>query len=231
MISSKIVESNKYYSKIIAILQLVRADRPIGSLLLLWPTLIALCLAYHGLPNLRISLIYILGVFIMRSAGCAINDYVDQDFDQHVARTKTRPLASGRLYRKTALQVIFILLGTALCLALQLRWQTLCFAIFGLLIAVFYPFAKRLTAYPQLVLGLAFSWSIPMVFVEVCDRLPPIAWVLYAANIFWVIAYDTMYAMADMEDDLRIGIKSTAITFGVHVRPIVLCLTYQVLMI
>lgn len=203
-----------------AILKLTRFDRPIGMLLLLWPTLIALWLASNGTPNLNIFCIYTLGVIAMRAAGCAINDYVDRDFDRYVTRTKNRPLASGMLTLAKAKFVILTLLSVALYLALQLHLRTILFAVIGASLVVLYPFAKRFTTMPQLILGLTFSWCIPMVYVELQASIPYTGWLLYLANICWVLGYDTQYALVDKADDLKVGIKSTAITFGKYARSI-----------
>ena len=194
--------------------RLTRMDKPIGAFLLLWPTLWALWLAADGRPDPTIVLIFVAGTFAMRAAGCAINDYADKDFDIHVMRTKNRPLATGELNARQALITFFILLFIALLLVLQLNTFTLELSIFGALIAAAYPFAKRLTHLPQLVLGVAFSWGIPMAYTATSGNLPWEAWGIFAANFAWIVAYDTQYAMADREDDLKIGVKSTAILFG-----------------
>jgi 4-hydroxybenzoate polyprenyltransferase len=193
---------------------LMRWHRPIGALLLLWPTLWALWLSSAGRPDARVTLVFVLGVFLMRSAGCAINDYADRDFDRHVARTRERPLTAGRITRHEALGLFIVLSLVALALVLQLNRYTVGLAVVGALLAATYPFMKRYTHLPQFYLGLAFGWGIPMAFAAHAGSVPPLAWLLFAANIFWTVAYDTEYAMADRDDDLKIGVKSTAILFG-----------------
>lgn len=204
--------------------QLARLDRPIGSMLLLWPTYWALWLASSGAPDLDLLLIFTLGVLVMRSAGCVINDYADRQVDGHVARTRQRPLPDGRLSPRQALGFFVFLLVLALLLVLTLNRFTMMLSLVGLLLAVLYPFMKRVTHLPQLVLGLAFSWAIPMAWGAVWESLPLSCWLLFLANCCWTIAYDTYYAMVDREDDLRIGVKSTAILFGRHDRLVILLL-------
>ncbi len=194
--------------------ELTRLHRPIGILLLLWPTWWALWLASGGLPDWRLLAVFTAGVVSMRSAGCAINDYLDRDFDRHVARTRLRPLARGALRPVEALVVCVALLMVSLALVLTLNRRTQELAVIGALLALTYPLGKRLTHLPQVYLGLAFGWGIPMAFAAVQDKVPPIAWLLLIANVFWTVAYDTFYAMADRADDVRIGVKSTAILFG-----------------
>lgn len=199
--------------------KLVRLDRPIGIYLLLWPTLWALWIAAQGIPDLGILFIFIAGVVLMRSAGCAINDYADRDFDPHVERTKARPLAAGQITGKEALGVFAALTLVAFCLALQLNALTITLSVVAVLLAVTYPFMKRFHHLPQVHLGAAFSWAIPMAFTAVTGEMPPlVAWLLFVAALLWTTAYDTMYAMCDREDDLKIGVKSTAILFGQHDR-------------
>lgn len=210
-------------------LHLMRVDRPIGTFLLLWPTLIALWLASNGRPSAKILLIFVLGVIIMRAAGCVLNDYVDRDFDPHVSRTKTRPLASGQTTPKRALVLFIILLSTAFILSLCLNLKTIILSFVGAGLTSIYPFSKRFTFYPQFILGLAFAWSIPMVYTEVQGCIASETWLLYASILFWVMAYDTQYAMVDKIDDLRLGIKSTAITFGNYDKAIIFSL--QLLML
>lgn len=194
--------------------QLSRADRPIGTLLLLWPTLWALWIAAGGLPGSWNLVVFVTGVFLMRAAGCVINDYADRQFDGHVRRTRARPLPSGRASEREAL-ALFAALGLgAFALVLTLNLFTIKLSLVGLLLAVIYPFMKRYTHLPQLFLGAAFSWSIPMAFAAETGSLPAEVWLLYLANLLWTVAYDTLYAMVDREDDLKIGIKSTAILFG-----------------
>ncbi len=206
-------------------------DRPIGAFLLLWPTLWALWLASDGRPDPTIVLIFVAGTFVMRAAGCAINDYADRDFDGSVERTKNRPLATGEITPNQALIVFFGLLLVGFLLVLQLNRMTLWLSVGGALIAAIYPFAKRVTNLPQLVLGVAFSWGIPMSFTALTNTLPWQAWVLFIANFCWIVAYDTQYAMADREDDLKIGVKSTAILFGQYDNRIVGLLHLMALLI
>ncbi|HQS02410.1 MAG TPA: 4-hydroxybenzoate octaprenyltransferase [Halothiobacillus sp.] len=200
--------------KIIAYSELTRLNRPIGILLLLWPTYWALWVAGAGLPALGVFIIFTLGVIVMRSAGCAINDYADRKVDGHVARTRNRPLVRGVIRPKEALAVFAGLLLVALVLVLQLNRLTIALSLVAVVLAVTYPLGKRWHQLPQLQLGLAFGWSIPMGFAAQTGTVPAIAWVLFAANVFWTIAYDTLYAMADRLDDVKIGVKSTAILFG-----------------
>jgi 4-hydroxybenzoate polyprenyl transferase, proteobacterial len=195
-----------------AYLQLMRLDRPIGALLLLWPTLWAIWFAGHF--SIYITLVFVLGVLVMRSAGCVINDYADRHFDGHVERTKNRPLACGALTEKNALWTLLVLLVIALLLLLTLNKLSWFIAGLALLTALIYPFMKRYTHLPQITLGIAFSWGIPMVFAATIEQFPLTCWLLCLANICWTVAYDTEYAMVDRDDDLKIGIKSTAILFG-----------------
>ncbi len=195
--------------------ELIRFDRPIGTYLLLWPTLWALWFASEGIPNLKILIIFSLGVFLMRSAGCAINDYADRDIDLHVARTKNRPLTSGKISGNEALGVFALLCFIAFLLALQLNTLTIMLSFVAVVLAASYPFMKRYHHFPQVHLGAAFAWSIPMAYTAITGNFPPLeAWLLYAATLLWTTAYDTQYGMVDIEDDLEIGIKSTAILFG-----------------
>ncbi|WP_304639293.1 4-hydroxybenzoate octaprenyltransferase [Pseudomonas sp.] len=202
-------------------IQLTRLDRPIGTYLLLWPTLWALWIAAEGVPSLRVLFIFVIGVFLMRAAGCVINDYADRHIDGHVARTRDRPLATGRVNEKEALTLFAILVGLSAMLVLLTNRLTIALAFGGIALAVTYPFCKRFTFYPQLVLGAAFSWAIPMAFAAQTNELPVALWLLYLANLLWTVAYDTQYAMCDREDDLKIGVKSTAILFGEADRAII----------
>ncbi len=195
-------------------LALIRFDRPIGTLLLLWPTLWALWLAADGLPSIKNLLIFSLGVFVMRSAGCVINDFADRKVDGHVKRTEHRPLASGKVSPEEAIWLFAGLCLVAFILVLFTNPLTIWLSFGGLLLAFCYPFMKRYTHLPQIVLGAAFSWSIPMAFAAEAGELPPKIWVLYVANLLWTVAYDTFYAMVDRDDDIKIGVKSTAILFG-----------------
>ncbi len=193
---------------------LMRLDRPIGTLLLLWPALWALWLAAEGFPDPFILLVFVLGVFVMRAAGCVINDYADREVDPHVARTRDRPLAAGRVRPREALTLFVVLMCLAFGLVLTLNRLTISLALAGGALASVYPFMKRITHLPQVHLGLAFSWSIPMAFAAQTDSVPPLAWLLLTGNLIWTVAYDTIYAMVDRDDDLRVGVKSTAILFG-----------------
>jgi 4-hydroxybenzoate polyprenyltransferase len=193
---------------------LIRLDKPIGTLLLLWPTLWALWLASCGIPDLNILLIFVVGTFLMRSAGCAINDYADRDFDRYVERTKGRPVTSGKISGKEAVAVAAGLALIAFLLIQPLNLFTKQLSVLALLVAFVYPFTKRFFAMPQAVLGIAFGFGIPMAYAAVLDSIPLEAWVLFVGNIFWAIAYDTAYAMVDREDDQRLGLRTSAITFG-----------------
>lgn len=195
-------------------LQLTRLDRPIGILLLLWPTVMALWIAAEGLPDLKVLAIFIAGVVLMRSAGCAINDYADREIDGEIWRTENRPLATGALRPKHALVTFAVLALLAFGLVLQLNALTIALSFVAVALAAIYPFMKRYTHLPQLVLGMAFGWAIPMAFAAQTGAVPMIAWLLFLANIVWTTLYDTFYAMADREDDLRAGVKSTAVLFG-----------------
>ena len=196
-------------------LKLIRFDRPIGSYLLLWPTLWALWLAGNGFPDLKILIIFILGVFVMRSAGCAINDFADRDIDAHVARTSERPLATGAISSKEALGVFAFLGVVAFILALQLNWLTIKLSVIAIALAASYPFMKRVHMLPQVHLGIAFAWSIPMAHAALTNELPDLSnWLVFLATVLWTTAYDTMYGMADRDEDLKLGLKSTAILFG-----------------
>lgn len=194
--------------------RLMRIDKPIGSLLLLWPTLWALWLAGMAVPALGTLTVFVLGVFFMRAAGCVINDYADRKIDGHVKRTRARPLPSGAIGEKEAKLLFGALVGISFALVLTLNSMTIALSTVALALAWVYPFIKRYTHLPQLVLGAAFGWSIPMAFTAVSESLPLNCWLLFLANITWTVAYDTQYAMVDRDDDLRIGVKSTAILFG-----------------
>ncbi|HEY3698574.1 MAG TPA: 4-hydroxybenzoate octaprenyltransferase [Spongiibacteraceae bacterium] len=195
-------------------LKLMRADKPIGTLLLLWPTLWALWLAAGGWPQWHLLIIFTLGVFLMRSAGCVINDYVDRDFDSHVRRTAQRPLAIGRVDKREALLLCAALCALAFVLVLFTNKLTILLSFGAVMLAGLYPFMKRFTHLPQVVLGAAFGWGIPMAFAAQSGTLPRGCWVLFIANILWTVVYDTFYAMVDRDDDVKIGVKSTAILFG-----------------
>jgi 4-hydroxybenzoate polyprenyltransferase len=201
--------------------ELIRLNRPIGILLLLWPGLWALWIAGEGEPPWWIVLIFIAGTTLMRSAGCAINDYADRDLDGHVQRTSARPIASGRVSPREALMVAATLALLAFMLVLLLNNKTILMSFVAVTLAALYPFMKRYTHLPQLVLGMAFGWAIPMAFTALTNQVPTVAWVLFAATVIWALIYDTMYAMVDRIDDLKIGIKSTAILFGGYDRLII----------
>lgn len=194
--------------------RLVRGDRPIGWLLLLWPTWWGLWLAAEGMPPVWPLVVFSLGVWLTRSAGCVINDYADRWLDGAVERTRQRPLVSGAVSGREALAVFAVLMLVAFALVLTLNRLSIYMSVVGVVLAASYPYLKRHTYLPQVYLGMAFGWGIPMSFAAVTGTVPPIAWVLYLANIFWATAYDTWYAMVDREDDLRMGAKSTAILFG-----------------
>lgn len=200
---------------------LVRFHRPIGSLLLLWPALWALWLAGEGQPPWPVVLIFIAGVFLMRSAGCAINDYADREWDGRVRRTQERPLATGLVSPREALGVFLALSLVAFLVALPLNWLTIALSPVALGLAALYPFMKRFTHWPQVFLGAAFGWAVPMAYTAVLDTVPLQGWLLFLATLIWALIYDTQYAMVDRDDDLAIGIKSTAIRFGHYDRLII----------
>lgn len=203
---------------------LVRLDRPIGTLLLLWPTMIALWLASDGHPDWKLVGIFTLGTFLMRSAGCAVNDYADRDFDLHVKRTVDRPITSGKIRPREALMVALVLVLLAFALIQPLNTLTKQLSIAAVIIAATYPYFKRFFAMPQAYLGIAFGFGIPMGFAALQNSVPMAAWWLLLANVFWAIAYDTEYAMVDRDDDLKIGMKTSAITFGrFDVAAVMLC--------
>ncbi|WP_152227376.1 4-hydroxybenzoate octaprenyltransferase [Pseudomonas sp. SCB32] len=195
-------------------IQLTRMDKPIGIYLLLWPTLWALWMASGGVPSVKNLVIFVLGTTLMRMAGCVINDFADRKLDGHVERTKARPLATGKITVREAWITFFVLLGASFLLVLCTNAPTIWLSFGGAAIAALYPFMKRYTYYPQVVLGAAFSWGIPMAFTAASGTLPAAAWLLFFANVLWTVAYDTYYAMTDREDDLKMGMKSTAILFG-----------------
>ena len=200
--------------KISLYLDLIRWNRPAGWLLLLWPTLSALWVAANGFPGWHLLIVFTLGTILMRSAGCCLNDVADRDFDKHVKRTADRPVTSGRIDVKEALMLGAALALIAFGLVLTLRTETMAWSFAAMAVAVAYPFAKRVVAMPQAVLGVAFSFGIPMAFAAVTGEVPIIAWALLLGNLFWVLAYDTEYAMVDRDDDLKIGMKTSAITLG-----------------
>ncbi|MCX7659890.1 MAG: 4-hydroxybenzoate octaprenyltransferase [Caldimonas manganoxidans] len=195
-------------------LQLIRWDKPVGSLLLLWPTLAALWIAAGGFPGWHLLVVFTAGTFLMRSAGCALNDVADRDFDRHVKRTAQRPVTTGAVSVREALGLAAGLALVAFLLVLTTNAATAAWSFAALAVAIVYPFTKRFFSMPQAVLGVAFSFGIPMAFAAVGGSVPPLAWALLVGNLFWVIAYDTEYAMVDRDDDLKIGIRTSAITFG-----------------
>lgn len=211
-------------SKFRALLQLIRFDKPIGTLLLLGPTLWALWIAAAGVPDYHLLFIFVAGTFVMRSAGCIINDLADRDMDGAVARTRERPLVTGAISVGEARALFLALLAVAFLLVLFTNKLTVALSFAGVALASTYPFMKRYTHLPQVVLGAAFSWGIPMAFAAQSGKLPAALWLLYLGNLLWTVAYDTEYAMVDREDDLAIGIKSTAILFGTCDRLIIGCL-------
>jgi 4-hydroxybenzoate polyprenyltransferase len=200
---------------------LMRLDKPIGVLLLLWPALWGLWLAGQGQPAQRVVVVFLLGVLLMRSAGCVINDIADRHFDPHVERTRERPLAAGRVTVREAFGLFVTLCLAAFALVLSLNRLTVLLALIGAALTASYPFMKRFHHLPQAHLGVAFAWPIPMAFAALTGTVPSVAWVLFAANVVWSIVYDTMYAMVDREDDLRVGVKSSAILFGERDKAIV----------
>src|SRR5919109_4156276 len=192
---------------------LMRLDKPIGIFLLLWPTLWALWIAGNGQPDPLVAAVFISGVVLMRSAGCVINDLADRDFDSHVKRTRKRPLASGKVNPEEAVRLFSLLITGAFLLVMLMNTLTIVLSFVGALLAASYPFTKRYTHLPQVHLGLAFGWAVPMAFAAQTGTVPKVAWLLLIATLLWAVAYDTMYAMVDREDDIRIGVKSTAILF------------------
>ncbi|OMQ23521.1 4-hydroxybenzoate octaprenyltransferase [Serratia oryzae] len=225
------MEGSVTQSKWQAYSHLMRIDKPIGTLLLLWPTLWALWLAGQGIPALPILLVFVLGVFLMRAAGCVVNDYADRAFDGHVKRTAGRPLPSGRVSEREAKILFVALVLISFALVLTLNAMTIWLSLAALALAWVYPFMKRVTNLPQVVLGAAFGWSIPMAYAAVSESLPLSCWLLFLANICWTVAYDTLYAMVDRDDDVKIGIKSTAVLFGRHDKLIVGILQFTTLLL
>lgn len=205
-------------------LKLMRTDRPIGTYLVVWPALWSLWIAAEGMPNPLLIIVFIIGGFLMRSAGCVINDFADRNIDGHIERTKKRPLAAGLISATEAMQLFILLCIFAALLLLLTNTLTFLLALAALLLAALYPFTKRFTHFPQIVLGMAFSCSIPMAFAAQTNSLPPIILPLYAAVVVWVVVYDTFYAMIDRDDDLKVGVKSTAVFFGRYDKLITACL-------
>ena len=212
---------NKLKQKWQGIQLITRMDKPIGTYLLLWPTYWALWVACDGWPSLHLLIVFSLGVFVMRSAGCVINDLADIKVDGKVERTKNRPLVSGLMSKDEAISLFGALIGIALGLVLTLSWPTIYLSVIALVLAASYPFMKRYTQLPQVVLGAAFSWGMIMAFSEAQGQVTVIAWLLFFANLLWTVAYDTMYAMVDRNDDVKIGVKSTAILFGQNDKRII----------
>lgn len=207
-----------WYQRIPYFIDLTRLNRPIGTYLVLWPTLWALWFAAAGVPDIKVLLIFVVGVVLMRSAGCVINDFADRKVDGHVRRTCNRPLATGKVTAQEALVLFVVLIVFSFVLTLFTNLLTLMLAPVALLLAASYPFMKRYTHFPQVVLGAAFSWAIPMAFAAQANSLPPALWLVFFANLVWTVGYDTAYAMEDREDDLKIGVKSTAVFFGRYDR-------------
>ncbi len=217
-------------NKIALYLDLIRWNRPAGWLLLLWPTLSALWIASNGFPGWHLLVVFVLGTILMRSAGCCLNDVADRDFDKHVKRTANRPVTSGALTSKEALMLGAVLALFAFGLVLTTNRATILLSFAALAVAVIYPYAKRFFSMPQAVLGIAFSFGIPMAFCAVQGSVPTLAWILLFGNLFWVLAYDTEYAMVDRDDDLKIGMKTSAITMGRYdVTIIALCYIFYLL--
>ncbi len=204
----------RLYGRIYQYYLLTRLNRPIGIYLLLWPTLVALWIAARGLPDWDVLAVFVLGVILIRSAGCVINDFADRDIDPHVKRTKDRPVASGKVSPHEALVLFSALSLMAFSLVLFMNDLTIYFSFGGVLLVAVYPFMKRYTYLPQVFLGAAFAWAVPMAFAAQTNTVPDFAWILFISTVLWATAYDTMYAMVDREDDLKIGVKSTAILFG-----------------
>ncbi len=203
-----------FYTKLGLYAQLIRLDKPVGILLLLWPTLIALWLAAEGWPDPFVLFVFIMGVILMRSAGCAINDYADREIDKKVKRTKQRPLAAGKITEKEALIVFASLSLIAFILVLFMNQLTIWLSLIGIILAISYPFMKRYHYLPQVHLGAAFGWSVPMAYAAQANEVTAVAWLIFIATVLWATVYDTMYAMVDYDDDIEIGVKSTAILFG-----------------
>ena len=215
------IKNSTTYKKAVAYAQLVRLDKPIGILLLLWPTLVALWVAAEGWPDTQVLFVFVAGVILMRSAGCAINDYADRHIDNKVERTKQRPLTSGRISEKEALLVFASLSLMAFALVLLMNELTIWMSLGGIILAVSYPFMKRYHYLPQVHLGAAFGWAAPMAYTAQANEITVIAWLIFLATVLWATAYDTMYAMVDYDDDIKIGVKSTAILFGNQDRLII----------
>ncbi|MGY6274092.1 4-hydroxybenzoate octaprenyltransferase [Methylomonas sp. MgM2] len=225
------MQTNKLTDRLQQYWLLARFDKPIGILILLWPTLWALWIAGEGKPDALVLTVFVSGVVLMRAAGCVINDYADKDFDPHVDRCKLRPIAAGKVSPKEALIVFVVLCLTAFGLVLLMNRYTIALSFIGAFLAASYPFMKRFTHLPQAYLGAAFGFAVPMAFAAQTDRIPLDGWILYLAVLLWALVYDTMYAMVDIEDDLKIGVKSTAILFGRRVREITAALQVVILVL
>lgn len=219
--STHLLQKNIVGFKLRAYADLIRFNRPIGTLLLVWPMLIALWVSSHGNLSVKWLIVYLLGAFLMRSAGCAINDFADRGFDKHVERTKNRPLSTGVIRPIESILVAFVCALMAFGLVLCTNILTLQLSFVGVLLAFIYPFLKRYTHLPQLFLGATFAWAIPMVYSTVQNALPPELWWLYVATLLWAVAYDTEYAMVDKKDDIQIGVRSTAILFGTYTNIVI----------
>ncbi len=218
------VNSGKIRERLTQYAYLMRLNKPIGIYLLLWPTLWALWIAGEGKPDFLVVSVFVLGVVLMRSAGCVINDYADRNIDPHVARTRDRPIASGKVAPQEALKLFGVLCALAFLLVLLMNRLTIYLSFGAVALAALYPFMKRYTHLPQVVLGAAFGWAIPMAFAAQTGEVPRVAWLLFVATVLWTTAYDTMYGMVDREDDLKIGVKSTAILFGESDRLVIAAL-------
>jgi 4-hydroxybenzoate polyprenyltransferase len=217
-------QKSEHMNKLALYFRLIRADKPIGILLLLWPTLWALWMASGGVPALDVLAIFVIGTALMRSSGCAINDYADRDFDRHVKRTVDRPLTSGKIRGWEAVMVAAVLAIASFLLILPLNALTKQLSVVAVVVAGTYPYFKRFFAIPQAYLGIAFGFGIPMAFAAVQGAVPGVAWWLLVANVFWAVAYDTAYAMVDRDDDIKLGMRTSAITFGrFDVAAIMLC--------
>lgn len=208
------MQTEFFKDRLVQYTKLVRADKPIGALLLMWPMLWALWIVSDGQPRTSVLLVFIAGTFLMRSAGCAINDYADRHIDGAVARSQDRPIVSGKVSPKEALLVAVVLALLSFLLVLSMNRLTIALSFVGVVLAAVYPFSKRITYWPQLVLGLAFGWAVPMVNAAQSGSVSASGWIIYLAAILWALAYDTIYAMVDRDDDLKLGVKSTAIWFG-----------------
>ena len=218
-------------NKLTLYIQLTRMNKPIGSLLLLWPTLWALWIAAKGLPSLHLFIVFVMGTFLARSAGCVMNDYADREFDLHVERTKFRPLATAKVSTKEAFTVAIILLLLAFLLVLTTNRLCVLLSLVAIPLATIYPYMKRHTYLPQFFLGLAYSWGVPMAFAAQTGEVPTLAWLVFIANLLWAVVFDTIYAMVDREYDLEIGIKSTAILFDDADRMIIGIIQCMVLLV